>query len=118
MSYLKLKLQSKHVPIMYRFTNPSEYKSVEEVLSFDGGFAFASSDELTVKKPNGETFVSALRHYESDFLTETYVGKFENGRPFRFLFASDSNPMARIHPMVTFAGMSTDGWAVHFDVCP
>lgn len=117
MPYLKLKLRSKHVPALYSITNPTQNKLVQEVLSFDGGYAFASSDELIVKKPDGTTFMSPLSFYESDFLTETYVGHFKNGQPFRFLFASNSNPMAQIEPMVTFAGMATDGWAVHYYVC-
>ena len=58
---------------MYKVTNPKQYKLYKEVLTFDGGMSFASADELVVKKKDGTTFRSSLRHYESDFLTETYL---------------------------------------------
>ena len=79
---------------------------------------FASEDELTVRKTDGTTFRTALRHYESDFLTETYVGRLSNGEQFRFIFASENNPLAQMDPMVTFGSMSTSGWAVHYRVKP
>ena len=116
MNFLKLSLYQEHVPFGYNVTHPKQYQMYKEVLSFNGGFSFASADEVIVKKKDGTTFRSPLRHYESDFLTETYVGRFPNGQPFRFLFASNTNPMAKLNPMVTFAGMATDGWAVHFNV--
>lgn len=115
---LKLSLYKKIVPSMYEVTNPEQYKLYQEVLSFDGGMSFASADELVVKKKDGTVFRCALRHYESDFITETYLGHFPNGLPFRFLFASKSNPVARLNPMVSFAGMDKDGWAVHYNVRP
>ena len=92
----------------------TQHSLYEEALSFDGGLAFASEDELVVKKTDGTVFRTSLVHYESDVLTETYVGHFEDGKPFRFLFASNNNPLAAINPMVTFGSMSTSGWAVHF----
>lgn len=96
----------------------SQHSSYEEALSFEGGLAFATEDELVIKKTDGSVFQTSLVHYESDMLTETYVGHFDNGEPFRFLFASSTNPMASINPMVTFGSMSTSGWAVHYKVRP
>jgi len=116
MGYLKLSLYQETAPSMYKVTNPEQYKLYKEVLTFDGGMSFASADELIVKKKDGTTFRSSLQHYESDFLTETYLGHFPNGLPFRFLFASASNPMAQLNPMISFAGMDKDGWAVHYRV--
>lgn len=118
MPFLKLSLYKETAPFMYKVTNREQYNLYKEVLTFNGGQAFASADELIVKKPDGSTFRCALRHYESDFLTETYLGHFPNGQPFRFLFASQNNPMAHINPMVSFAGMDIDGWAIHFRVHP
>lgn len=108
-------LYQKTISPMYKITHPTQKKMFDEVLTFDGGMAFASADELTVQKPDGTVFRTPLRHYESDFMTETYIGKL-NGEEFRFLFASPNNPMARIHPMVSFASVSTSGWAIHFNV--
>ena len=116
MPYLKLSLYKKTVPFMYELRNREQYELYKEVLSFNGGMSFASAEELVIKKTDGSTFRCSLQHYESDFLTETYLGHFPNGQPFRFLFASSNNPMAEIDPMVSFAGMAHDGWAVHYRV--
>ncbi len=118
MPYLKLSLYKEHVPFGYSLSHPQQYQMYKEVMSFNGGMSFASADELIVIKLDGTTFRCALQHYESDFFTETYLGHFPNGLPFRYLFASANNPMARIDPMVTFAGLATDGWAVHYRVRP
>lgn len=99
-------------------SNPKQVQMYKEVLSFDGCYAFASADELTVQRKDGSVFRTAITHYESDYLTETYVGHFPNGEAFRFIFASNSNPMAQIDPMVSFGSMSSSGWAVHFKVRP
>lgn len=116
MGALRMTICKKTAPTLLRFTDPKQYEMYKEVLSFDGGLGFASEDEVIVKKTDGTTFRASIRHYESDFLTETYVGRFPNGEQFRFLFASSNNPLAQLDPMVSFAGMSTSGWAVHFKV--
>lgn len=118
MPYLKLLLYKETVPFMYKVTNRKQYNLYKEVLTFNGGVSFVSADELIIKKTDGSTFRCALQHYESDLLTETYLGHFPNGMPFRFLFASQHNPLSQIDPMVTFAGLDTDGWAVHYRVRP
>lgn len=118
MPALRLQLYKKTEPALYAMTDPNQHRLYKEVLSFDGGYAFASEDELTVRKPDGSIFRTAISHYESDVFTETYLGHFPTGESFRFLFASATNPMAQLNPMVTFAGMSTTGWAVHFKVRP
>lgn len=116
MPALRLEMYKKVISPLYRIIHPEQYKMYKEVLSFESGYAFASKDELTVRKTDGTTFRTALKHYESDFLTETYVGKLSNGEQFRFIFASDNHPFAKIDPMVTFGSMSTSGWAVHYKV--
>ena len=73
MPALRLEMYKKVISPLYKITHPDQYKMYEEVLSFEGGYAFASEDELTVRKTDGTTFRTALRHYESDFLTETYI---------------------------------------------
>lgn len=98
--------------------NPKQKQMYQEFLSFNGGLSFASEDEVIVKKTDGTIFRSSIHHYESDFMTETYVGQFSNGERFRFLFASKDNPVGLIDPIVTFASMSTSGWAIHFRVKP
>lgn len=118
MPALRLEMYKKVISPLYKITHPDQYKMYEEVLSFEGGYAFASEDELTVRKTDGTTFRTPLSHYESDFLTETYVGKLSNGEQFRFIFASKNNPLAQMDPMVTFGSMSTSGWAVHYRVKP
>ncbi len=119
MAALKFELYEQSAPSeTFLFLNPKQKQMYQEILSFDGGVGFASEDEIIVKKTDGTMFRSSIHHYESDFMTETYVGHFPNGERFRFLFASQSNPMALIDPMVTFASMSTSGWAIHFRVRP
>lgn len=116
MPTLRLELYKKVFTPLYRSIHPEQYKMYEEALSFEGGLAFASKDELIIHKTDGTVFRTSLRHYESDFLTETYLGEFSNGELFRFIFASQTNPLAQIDPMVTFGSMSTSGWAVHYRV--
>lgn len=118
MAYLRLELYKKVTSPDLETSDPNEYKSYKEVLSLDGGRSFATATELTIQKKDGSVFRSALEHYESDFLTETYLGHFENGTPFRFVFASKNNPFASLNPMVSFAGLSKTSWAVHFYVKP
>lgn len=118
MPTLRLEMYKKVISPLYRITHPQGYKMYKEVLSFDGGYAFASEDELTIRKTDGTVFRTALQHYESDFLTETYVGRLSNDEQFRFIFASNNNPLAQLDPMVTFGSMSKSGWAVHYRVRP
>lgn len=118
MPTLRLELYKKVISPLYKITQPKQYKMFKEALSFEGGYAFASEDELTIRKTDGSTFRTALKHYESDLLTETYVGFLSNGEQFRFIFASNTNPLSQIDPMVTFGSMSTSGWAVHYRVKP
>lgn len=115
MPALRMSLYQKTISPMYKITHPAQKKMFDEILTFDGGMAFASADELTVQKPDGTVFRTPLKFYERDFMTETYIGKL-NGEEFRFLFASETNPMARMNPMVSFASVSTSGWAIHFNV--
>lgn len=116
MPALRLELYKKVFTPLYEKKHPEQYKLYEEALSFENCYAFASEDELIVNKKDGTVFRTPLRHYESDFLTETYLGKFSNGEPFRFIFASQTNPLAQLDPMVTFGSVSTSGWAVHYRV--
>lgn len=117
MPALRLQLYKKAITPSYKILHPEQNKMYEEALSFDGGLAFATAEELTIKKVNGSIFRTPLCHYESDYMTETYVGEIL-GEPFRFVFASDSNPTAFWDPMVTFGSMSSSGWAVHYRVHP
>ena len=99
------------------FSDSKEKDMYQEFLSFDGALTFASKDELIVEKTDGCIFRTPISHYDSDILFETYVGQLF-GRQFRFLFASKTNPISDIDPMVTFASMATSGWALHFRVRP
>ena len=114
MPILRLELYKK----VERHTDMEQHKMFEYVLRFDGGYAFASADELLVKKRDGTIFRSDIVLYESDPLTTTYIGHFPNKQPFRFVFASETNPMATLDPMVSFGSMSTSGWAIHYRVKP
>lgn len=116
MPALRLRLYQKTVPDMYSVTNPKQYQLYQEVLSFDGGMGFASEDEVIVQKKDGTVFRAPIRHYETDVLTETYLGTCSNGERFRFLFANPNNPLAQRLPLIGFAGLSTTEWAVHFEV--
>lgn len=118
MPALRLHLYKKTEPDLYAVTDPDQHRLYEEVLSFEGGYAFVSEEELTVRKPDGSIFRTAISHYKSDVFTETYLGHFPTGEPFRILFASATNIMAKFNPEVTFAGMSTTEWAVHFTERP
>ena len=91
-----------------------EYKMYQEALTFENGTITVSTEELTVRKTDGTEFHTSLRHTESDFATETYVGVM-NGNKFRFLTPGDVvKTLGR--NMVTFASVSTSGWAVHYDI--
>ena len=114
MPALRLEMYKKVISPLYKITHPDQYKMYEEVLSFEGGYAFASEDELTVRKTDGTEFHTSLRHTESDFATETFVGVM-NGNKFRFLTPGDVVKTLG-HNMVTFASVSTSGWAVHYDI--
>lgn len=119
MPELRLEMYKKTISPLYKITHLDQYRMYEEVLSFEGGYSFASKDELTVRKTDGTTFRTSLRHYESDFLTESYVGRLSNGEQFRFIIASENNPLTLIDgPMVTFGSMSPSGWAVHYMLKP
>lgn len=115
MSALRMSLDNTFLSPLYKIANPIQKKIFNKILAFDGALAFASEDELIVKKTDGTIFRSPLKHYESDFITETYVGEMD-GVQFRFLFANPNNPFLRQTQMVTFASMSTTGWAIHFKV--
>lgn len=117
MPALRLELYKNVITPLYKSMHPKQGKMYEEALSFNGGLAFATAEELIVKKVDGTIFRTPLKHFESDFLTETYIGNIL-GEPFRFLFASSTNPMANIDPMVTFGSISTSGWAIHYRVHP
>ena len=67
MPALRLEMHKKVISPLYKITHPEEYKMYEEVLSFEGGYAFASEDELAIRKSDGTFFRTDLRHYESDF---------------------------------------------------
>lgn len=117
MPALRMSLYKSFMSPLYKMVNPVQNRMYNKILSFEGALAFASEHELIVQKTDGTVFRSPLQHYESDYITETYVGRMD-GEQFRFLFASSSNPLAQIDPMVTFASMSTSGWAIHFKVHP
>jgi hypothetical protein len=86
----------------------------QEALTYENGTITVSTEELTVRKTDGTEFHTSLRHTESDFATETFVGVM-NGNKFRFLTPGDVVKTLG-HNMVTFASVSTSGWAVHYDI--
>ena len=110
----KLVLQKNVISSLYKFTHKEEYKMYEEALTYENGTITVSTEELTVRKTDGTEFHTSLRHTESDFATETYVGVM-NGNKFRFLTPGDVVKTLG-HNMVTFASVSTSGWAVHYDI--
>jgi hypothetical protein len=110
----KLVLQKHVISPLYKFTHREEYKMYQEALTFENGTITVSTEELTVRKTDGTEFHTSLRHTESDFATETFVGVM-NGNKFRFLTPGDVvKTLGR--NMVTFASVSTSGWAVHYDI--
>ena len=110
----KLVLQKNVISSLYKFTHKEEYKMYEEALTYENGTITVSTEELTVRKTDGTEFHTSLRHTESDFATETFVGVM-NGNKFRFLTPGDVVKTLG-HNMVTFASVSTSGWAVHYDI--
>lgn len=50
MPELRLEMYKKTISPLYKITHPDQYRMYEEVLSFEGGYSFASKDELTVRK--------------------------------------------------------------------
>ena len=110
----KLSLQKHVISPLYKFTHREEYKMYQEALTFENGTITVSTEELTVRKTDGTEFHTSLRHTESDFATETFVGVM-NGNKFRFLTPGDVVKTLG-HNMVTFASVSTSGWAVHYDI--
>ena len=110
----KLALQKHVISPLYKFTHREEYKMYQEAMTFVNGTITVSTEELTVRKIDGTEFHTSLRHTESDFSTETYEGVM-NGNRFRFLTAGGVAKTLGVQ-MVTFASISTSGWAVHFDI--
>ena len=110
----KLSLQKHVISPLYKFTHREEYKMYQEALTFENGTITVSTEELTVRKTDGTEFHTSLRHTESDFMTETYEGVM-NGNRFRFL-TSGGVVKTLGNNMVSFASISTSGWAVHYDI--
>lgn len=110
----KLVLQKHIISSLYKFSHREEYNMYQEAMSFENGTITVSTEELTVRKTDGTEFHTSLRHTESDFMTETYEGII-NGNRFRFL-TSGGVVKTLGHDMVTFASISTSGWAVHYDI--
>lgn len=110
----KLALQKHVISPLYKFTHREEYKMYQESLTLENGIITVSTEELTVRKTDGTEFHTSLRHTESDFSTETYEGVM-NGNRFRFLTAGGVAKTLGVQ-MVTFASISTSGWAVHYDI--
>jgi len=110
----KLVLQKNVISSLYKFTHKEEYKMYQEALTYENGTITVSTEELTVRKTDGTEFHTSLRHTESDFATETFVGVM-NGNKFRFLTPGDVVKTLG-HNMVTFASVSTSGWAVHYEI--
>lgn len=48
MQELRLEMYKKTISPLYKITHPDQYRMYEEVLSFEGGYSFASKDELTI----------------------------------------------------------------------
>lgn len=118
MPELRLEFSKKVASPTLMITNPSEYKSYKEALTFEGGYAFATATDFTVRKRDGTVFKCALSHYESDPLFETYLGHFESGKPFRLVFASGVLAKLDPNPTIAIAGLSKTAWAVHYFVKP
>ena len=110
----KLVLQKHVISPLYKFTHREEYKMYQEAMTFVNGTITVSTEELTVRKTDGTEFHTSLRHTESDFMTETYEGVM-NGNKFRFL-TSGGVVKTLGNNMVSFASISTSGWAVHYDI--
>ena len=110
----KLVLQKNVISSLYKFTHKEEYKMYQEALTYENGTITVSTEELTVRKTDGTEFHTSLRHTESDFMTETYEGVM-NGNRFRFL-TSGGVVKTLGNNMVSFASISTSGWAVHYDI--
>lgn len=112
----KLSFKQESLSPLLRFRHPDQYRMYLEVKTFEGGNLSVSKEKMKIKKRDGTTFETSLSHYESDMLTETYVGTLNDGQKFRFLMASESNPMKDFDPFVSFASISTSGWAVHYHI--
>ena len=110
----KLVLQKHVISPLYKFTHREEYKMYQEAMTFVNGTITVSTEELTVRKTDGSEFHTSLRHTESDFMTETYEGVMIGNR-FRFL-TSGGVVKTLGNNMVSFASISTSGWAVHYDI--
>lgn len=110
----KLVLQKSVISSLYKFTHRQEYKMYKEALTFQNGTITVFDDRLTICKTDGTEFYTMLSHMESDFATETYEGEM-NGNRFRFL-TSGRIVKTLGHNMVTFASISTSGWAVHYNI--
>ena len=110
----RLKLKQSTISKLYKITHRDQYSMYNEILKFENGYLSATSDELTVKKPDGTVFKTQLEHIETDPLMETYLGKWDDGSTFRFVKSSDTHPLKDVDPMIGFASISKAGWAVHF----
>ena len=110
----RLKLKQSKISPLYKITHRDQYNLYNEVLTFENGFLSVQSDELTIKKSDGTVLKTHLEHFETDYLTETYIGQLDDGSKFRFVKSSDTFPLKDVNPFVGFASISKAGWAVHF----
>lgn len=94
----------------------SSSNSYKRVLEFDNAIANVTPTSICIEKEGKILLSSKLELYETDIMTVTYIGQFENGEQFRFLTASDTNPFFSSEPIMTIGGMGMKSWAVHFNL--
>jgi hypothetical protein len=96
-----------------------ENDSLEIAIGLHHSLVRITDKILNVKALNGETHSFPIRFSEKDFSTTTHIGKFQNGRDFRFIQPKDlSLKMAMINHNAlgafTLGSVNPNGWAVHF----
>lgn len=98
---------------------PHEKAIADELRSFDKAEIKVSESQFIIKTINGREHNYKIEKSEEDFLTVTYVGKFEDGTKFRVVkSAGIALEMAKLQghkDSFSLGSVQPSGYAIHFE---
>jgi hypothetical protein len=92
---------------------------LSRVKEFEGQLLKLDPNQLIVSFHNGKSATYRLEFLEEDFLSKTYLGKFDNDVKFRLIYPSDftlNNLKTKYNCVSAFSigSLNPDGYAIHF----
>lgn len=104
--------------------NPGSYQNdqvvCERLKTFNNGKVDLTDNKIIIKTSDNNKFASNLRKTEEDFMSETFLGSFEDGSSFRLIkpggVAKQILSAQGQVDSIIFGGMTGDGYAVHFEL--